>query len=93
MSFSFLSGAVKTTNTNFTVDGYILPSEVEKALGNPEANGQILVSNTDGVRYWTSNISVDNLSVTTVIANGSIGNAGQALVSDGANVYWSNRWT
>jgi len=90
MSFSFLSGAVKTTNTNFTVDGYILPSEVEKGLGNPSANGQLLASNTDGVRYWTSNISADTLRVETLIANGVIGNAGQALISDGQNVYWSD---
>jgi hypothetical protein len=57
MSFSFLSGAIQSSNTGFNVPGYILPSEVEKTLGNPISNGQVLASNTDGVRYWTSNIS------------------------------------
>jgi hypothetical protein len=57
MAFSFLSGAIKTTNTNFNVSGYILPTELEKALGNPSVVGQVLASNTNGVRYWTSNIS------------------------------------
>jgi collagen type I alpha len=95
MSFSFLSGAVKTTNTNFSVTGYILPSELEKALGNPSANGQILASNTDGVRYWTSNVNFDVIGANTIaigklVANGSTGLSGYVLVTDGTNAYWAN---
>lgn len=80
MGFSLLSGAVPTTNTNFSVAGYILPSELEKSLGTPTANGSVLASNTDGVRYWTTDIGVDTVSAQTVNVADSI-NIGSAVVN------------
>ena len=89
MSFSFLSGGVPVTNTGFSANGFLLPSEVEPQLGTPTANGNILASNIDGKRYWTANVDLDNVSINTLSANGSIGQDGYVLTSNGSYVYWS----
>lgn len=58
MSFSYLSGSIPTTTDIGTANGFILPSEVEPTLGNPEVDGSLLSSSVDGIRYWVSRDSI-----------------------------------
>jgi hypothetical protein len=92
MAFSFLSGAIQSSNTGFNVPGYILPSEVEKILGNPISNGQVLASNTDGVRYWTSNISFAFTANSANFANSAsfLGGRPEANLNVNSAVYSTN---
>lgn len=52
MGFSFLSGSIETTNDLEASNGFIIPSQVEPALGLPDVDGSLLSSDTDGFRYW-----------------------------------------
>jgi len=70
----FLSGRVKKTPSNqVSADRYdwITLREVEPDLGVPNVNGALLFSTADGVRGWSSNLTIDgdgNLEVGEIIA-------------------------
>jgi len=64
MGFSFLSGSIETTTDLGPANGFIIPSEVEPALGLPDFDGSLLSSDTDGFRYW---VSRDFISVNTAV--------------------------
>lgn len=66
MSFTYLSGVIQSTNTNFSVNNYILPTEVERYLKLPLVDGQILASDINGTRYWTNSPDVENLDSKTI---------------------------
>ena len=87
MSFTFLSGAILSTNTGFSVPGYILPSEVERELGIPVSNGDILSSNTDGSRYW---VARSTLNVNAAVFST---NAQFAYVANNANYLQGYTWS
>lgn len=72
------------------------------ANGSNGSAGQFLASNGSGI-YWTSNITATytytanviltsaNLVINTnagIVANGSVGSSGQALLSNGSSAYW-----
>lgn len=54
-------------------------------------DNQVLIksSNTDYDTEWSSDLSINSLALETSLeANGTIGNTGDVLVSDGTKVYW-----
>lgn len=54
-------------------------------------DNQVLIksSNTDYDTEWSSNLSLNSLSLETSLeANGTIGNTGDVLISDGTKAYW-----
>lgn len=58
---------------------------------SPGAIGTTTPSTGKFTDIVTNTATVNNsLTVTSIIANGSLGTAGQALVSNGTSVYWSN---
>ncbi len=79
---STVSGVVPTT-------GDISAGE----LGINLADRRVFTSNGTAVFELGSNLTnlsvTANLTVRSIIANNSLGSAGQVLTTDGANVYWS----
>lgn len=87
MGFSFLSGSIETTTDLGAANGFIIPSEVEPALGLPDANGSLLASDTDGFRYW---VARDFITVnTSVFAT----NSQFAYIANNANYLQGSTWS
>ena len=65
-------------------------------LASPTFTGTVTVANITANAIsanatTTNNITVNaNLTVRSIVANGSLGNTGQVLTTNGANVYWAN---
>lgn len=79
-----------------------LPNTTNVANSSYIAAGELALNLTDGILYSSNgssiipigannvNINVSgNLTVTSVIANGSLGTSNQVLTSNGTGVYWS----
>ena len=79
---TFVSGRLPSTDPANT--RYIRPGELSINLTDKKAfssNGSVL---------FEIGSNLQTLSVTSLIANGSTGNADQVLISNGSSVYWSN---
>jgi hypothetical protein len=88
-----VSGRIKkVTGAELSVDRYefLDLANAEPDLGNPNADGSILVADIDGTRYWTPNtpsvVAIDDL--TDVDTSTVPPTDGQALVYDDTSGIW-----
>ena len=88
-----VSGRIKkVTGAELSVDRYefLDLANAEPDLGNPNADGSILVADIDGTRYWTPNtpsvVAIDDLS--DVDTSTVPPTDGQALVYDNTSGIW-----
>lgn len=79
-----------------------LPNTTNVANSSYIAAGELALNLTDGILYSSNGSSIipigannvnlnvsGNLTVTSVVANGSLGTANQVLTSNGSGVYWT----
>lgn len=78
-----VSGRTPNT-TNSANSAYIDPGELAINL----ADKKVYTSN--GSAYFEVGSNVSTLTVQSIIANSALGNPGEVLATDGANVYWTN---
>ena len=88
-----VSGRIKkVTGAELSVDRYefLDLGNAEPDLGNPDADGSILVADIDGTRYWTPNTpSVGAIDDLTDVDTSTVPPTdGQALVYDNASGIW-----
>lgn len=80
-----------------------LPNTTNVANSSYIAAGELALNLTDGILYSSNGSSIipigannvnlnvsGNLTVNSIVANGSAGSSGQVLVSNGSSVYWAN---
>ncbi len=78
-----ISGRTPNT-TNSSNSAYIASGELAINLTDKK------VYSSNGSAYFEVGSNVSTLTVTSIIANSALGNPGEVLATDGANVYWTS---
>ena len=78
-----ISGRTPNT-TNSSNTAYIDAGELAINLTDQK------VFTSNGSAHFEVGSNLSTLTVSTIIANGSVGSAGEVLASDGDSVYWTN---